>query len=100
MCTPGGWGYFDGAEPSRQRGGADGGRHVHLVGVRTALDRDGHLMQVVAARHACGGLAHFLDCGQEQADENGDDGDHHQQLDQREAAAASQDSEERHTTPP
>ena len=32
-------------------------------------------MQVVEALAAGGGFAHFLDGGNEQADENGDDGD-------------------------
>jgi len=43
------------------------------------------LLEVVGALDAGGGLAHLLDGGQQEADEDGDDGDHHQQLDQREA---------------
>jgi hypothetical protein len=43
------------------------------------------LLQIVGALQAGGGLADLLDGGQEQADEDGDDGDHHQQLDQRES---------------
>src|SRR5262249_23748885 len=34
--------------------------------------------------HACGGLADLLHGGEQQADEDGDDRDHHQKLDQRE----------------
>src|SRR5262249_55156210 len=39
--------------------------------------------KVVGTLHAGRRLADLLDGGQEQADEDGDDGDHHQQLDQR-----------------
>jgi len=46
------------------------------------------LLEVVRARHACGGLADLLHGGQQQADQDGDDRYHHQQLDQREAAPA------------
>jgi hypothetical protein len=42
------------------------------------------LFQVVLAAHPGGRLADLLDGGQEQADQDGDDGDHHQQLDERE----------------
>jgi len=49
------------------------------------VQRQAELLEVVAALHAGGGFAHLLDRGQEQADEDGDDGDDHQQLDQREA---------------
>ena len=41
-------------------------------------------MQIVLATHAVGCLADFLHRGQQQADEHGDDRNHHQQLDQRE----------------
>jgi hypothetical protein len=56
------------------------------------------LVQVVLAAHAAGGVADLLHRGDEQADEDGDDGDHHQQLDQREAALAAWDRA--HWTPP
>ena len=46
------------------------------------------LLEVVGAADACGRLADLLDGGQQQADEDGDDGDHHQQLDQREAGSS------------
>jgi hypothetical protein len=42
------------------------------------------LVEVVTALDAGGGRADLLDGGEQQADEDGDDGDHHQQLDQRE----------------
>src|SRR5262245_44340842 len=47
-----------------------------------------HLLEVVGALDAAGGLAHLLHRGQEQADEDGDDGDHHQQLNERERRPA------------
>jgi hypothetical protein len=40
-------------------------------------------MQVVAARDAGGRFTDLLDRGQEQADQDGNDGDYDQQLDQR-----------------
>src|SRR5262249_21062248 len=40
------------------------------------------------ALQACGGLADLLDGGDQQADEDGDDRNHHQQLDQREGMTA------------
>jgi hypothetical protein len=45
------------------------------------------LLEVVHALGPAGRLADFLHRGQQQADEDGDDGDHHQQLDQREGAS-------------
>ena len=44
----------------------------------------GDLVQVVRTADAVGGLADFLDGGQEQPDQDADDGDDDQQLDQRE----------------
>src|SRR5262249_19447065 len=46
------------------------------------------LLEVVGAAHAGGGLAHLLDGGDEEPDQNGDDRNHHQQLDQRERTPA------------
>src|SRR5262249_10869040 len=46
----------------------------------------GDLLEVVQALGACGGRADLLDGGEQQADEDGDDRDHHQQLNQGEAA--------------
>jgi len=42
------------------------------------------LFEVIGALGASGSLADLLDSGQEQANQDGNDGDHHQQLDQRE----------------
>src|SRR5262249_17860042 len=44
------------------------------------------LFEVVGTLHARGGLAHFLDCGEEQSDEDCDDRDDNEKLDQRETA--------------
>jgi hypothetical protein len=38
---------------------------------------EAELLEVVLAGHARGRLAHFLDRRQEEADEDGDDGDYH-----------------------
>jgi hypothetical protein len=46
------------------------------------VDGQADLLEVVGALHAVGRLAHLLHGGQEQADQDGDDGNHHQQLDQ------------------
>src|SRR5262249_8829764 len=53
------------------------------------VQRDADLLEVVRTRRAVGGLAHLLDGGHQQADEDGNDGDHHQQLDQRETGPTS-----------
>jgi hypothetical protein len=42
---------------------------------------------VVAALHSPSGLAGRLDGGEQEADENADDGNHHQQFDKRESVA-------------
>src|SRR5262249_36159960 len=54
---------------------------VHIVVV---LAGQADLLEVVGALGAGGSLADLLDGGQEQADEDRDDRNHHQQLDQRE----------------
>ena len=56
-------------------------------GVVVVVDGQADLLQVVRALGPGGGLPDLLDGGQEQADQDGDDGDHHQQLDQRERPA-------------
>src|SRR5262249_31109681 len=61
---------------------------VVRIGVR--VDGQADLLEVVLALGAAGGLADLLDGGEQEADEDGDDGDHHQQLDQRERAARPQ----------
>ena len=58
-----------------------------LVGLLVLVQADADLLEVVLAVRRGRGLADLLDGGQQQADQHGDDGDHHQQLDQREAAA-------------
>src|SRR5262249_3747307 len=65
---------------------AVGGRHSALVRVRTVVQSEDHLMEVVLGLGASRGVAHFLHGGQQQADEDGNDRNYHQQLDQREAA--------------
>jgi len=54
------------------------------------------LLQLATALHASGGLADLLNGGQEQADQDGDDGDHHQQLDQGEAGEPASQEEDGH----
>src|SRR5205823_1066423 len=44
---------------------------------------EANLLEVVLALNASGGLAHFLHGGHQQADQDGDDGNHDEQLDQR-----------------
>src|SRR5205807_4940018 len=58
------------------------------VGVVVVVEGQPDLLKVVLATHAGGRLADLLHGGQQQADQNGDDGDHHQQLDQREGTPA------------
>src|SRR5262249_12875097 len=72
----------------RLAGGDAVARHEGLERVVIVVGGDGQLVQVVAARGRRGGGPHLLHGGYEQADEDGDDGDHHQQLDQRETGGA------------
>ena len=51
---------------------------------------DAQLLEVVLALDPGGRFADLLYRGQQQADQDGDDGDDHQQLDQREAGRASE----------
>jgi len=55
-----------------------------LEGAVIAVQGEAGLLEVVGALHARCGLAHFLDGGQQQADEDGDDRDDDEQLDERE----------------
>src|SRR5262249_48505124 len=64
-----------------------GVRHL-LVRVRVVVDGQADLLEVVLALHACGGLADLLHGGQQQADQDGEDGDDDEQLDQREGTPA------------
>src|SRR5207249_1723110 len=74
-------------------GGVRGGRpfaavvREELVGVVEVVHRQPDLLEVVARLHAGGGLAHLLHCGQQQADQDGNDGNHHQQFDEREGGS-------------
>ena len=52
------------------------------------LDRQGELFEVVDALGSAGRLTHLLHGRQEQADEDGNDGDHDEQFDEREGTAA------------
>jgi hypothetical protein len=52
------------------------------------MHRQPPLLEVVAARHTCGGLADLLHGGLEQRDEDAEDGDDDEQLDERERAAS------------
>ena len=71
------------------------------VGALVVVDGQADLLQVVLALHAGGGLADLLDGGQEQADQDRDDRDHHQQLDQREPGSAlGSDGSRMHGHPP
>ena len=63
------------------------GRHV-TVGVAVVVDSQAELFEVVLAAHAIGCLAHLLHGRQQEADQDGNDGDHHQELDQRERTAS------------
>src|SRR5262249_33992798 len=55
-------------------------REALVVGVDVAVDGHADLVQVVAAAGPRRRGAHLLDGGQQEADEDGDDGDDHQQL--------------------
>src|SRR5262249_58697196 len=72
------------------------------VGVVVVVEGQADLLEVVLTAQAVGRCADLLYRGQEQADEDGDDGDHHQQLDQREAPARARERAWRaaHAQPP
>jgi hypothetical protein len=53
------------------------------------------LLEVVGALGAGGCLAHFLDGGHEQGDQDGDDRDHHQEFDQGESLTPLHDGSSR-----
>jgi hypothetical protein len=49
-----------------------------------AVEGQTDLFEVVSALHPVRRLAHFLHGGHQEANQDGDDGDHHQQLNERE----------------
>jgi hypothetical protein len=51
------------------------------------VHRQADLLEVVLTADAVGRLANLLHGGEQQADQDGNDGDDHQQLDQRERGA-------------
>ena len=53
----------------------------------------------LVALHPGGGLAHLLHGRQQQADQDGDDRDHHQQFDQREGASSREGAEHGGSSP-
>jgi hypothetical protein len=64
--------------------------HLHrwwqlAVGVVVVVGGQAELLEVVGALDAGGGLADLLDGGQQQADQDGDDGDDDEQFDEGEA---------------
>src|SRR5262249_42217910 len=75
------------------QGGAPRGA-VEVVGCQS------NLFEVVLAGSAGSGCSPLLDGWQQQADENGDDGNHHQELNQREAALSESLQDHRHTITP
>src|SRR5262249_53347087 len=73
------------------------------IGVMVAVASQRQLFQVVLALHAVRGFANLLNGWQQQADQNGNDGDDHQQFDQGEASAGPPSNlqrEPRHSTNP
>src|SRR5207253_7295852 len=70
-----------------QAGGCPPSGREKAQRIVVVVEGEADLLEVVRTLGACGGLTDLLDGRDEQADENGDDGDHHQQLDQRERAA-------------
>src|SRR5262249_49584898 len=69
--------------PGRVRVGAQIPRRQLLEVVVVVVGGQADLLEVVLALHPRRRVADLLDRGQEQADEEGNDGNHHQQLDQR-----------------
>jgi len=68
-----------------QEGSSRGWGQISVVGVGAVVECQAGLLEVVLATHACGGFADLLHGRQQQADEDGDDGNHDKQLDQGEA---------------
>jgi hypothetical protein len=59
-----------------------------LVAVVIVVHGDPQLLQIVLAGRPVGGLAHLLDGGDKQPDQDRNDRNHHQQFNQREARAS------------
>jgi len=72
-------------DPARFGQGGNQARGKAPFGPLVVVQGQPHLFEVVRAAHAGGSLADLLHGGEQEADEDGDDGDHHQQLDQGEA---------------
>ena len=72
-------------------------RRENLLSVLVVVAGHDQLFNVVRTLRAGGGLAHLLNGGKEQADQDRDDGDDDEQFDEREAEART--ASERHGTP-
>src|SRR6266852_480216 len=70
---------------SLDNGALSTGRETAFVVICIIMHCESDLLHVVAALQACGRLASLLHCGEQQANEHGDDSDHHQQLNQGES---------------
>jgi hypothetical protein len=81
---------FDNDPVGREQGGVRGkpesvaARRERAECRVVVVTGEADLLEVVAALHAGGGLAHLLHRRQQQADQDGDDRNHHQQLNERE----------------
>src|SRR5262249_49792935 len=58
------------------------GRREAAVSPVEVVGGEGNLFEVVDALEAGGGFTHFLHRGHQEADQDGNDGDHNQELDQ------------------
>src|SRR5262245_51001658 len=79
------------AELGHSRGAVHASRRQKAIGVLEVVDREPDLLEIVLALRAGGRLANFLNGRQQEADQDGDDGDYDQQLDQRECGATACD---------
>ena len=71
-------------------------RKCSIEGAGVILNGKTELLEVVLARHAGGGFAHFLDGGEQKPDQNGDDSNNDQQLDERKASSSATRSNGKH----
>src|SRR5262249_21770681 len=67
--------------------GVPAGAREAWGGFVNGVHRDDALLEVVGALHAVGGLPNFLHGGEQQADQDGDDGNDDQELDERKSPA-------------